>query len=201
MSTLRQRLVFRARRFLPLLAVFAASFLLVAAVVVAIGLRDRPHAADLAVVLGNEVYANGQPAPRLAARLDRALEVYRAGQCRMILVSGGVEPNGQDEAKVMAAYLRSRGVAADRLIEDNRGIDTFHTAQNTRRVLREHGWRSVCVVTQYFHVARSCYALKRFGVSPVYSVHARYFEWRDFFAIPRELAGMIKYAFRRYPGD
>ena len=65
-------------------------------------------------------------------------------------------------------------------------------------------WRSVCVVTQYYHVPRSRLAMRRFGISPVYSVHARYFEWRDLFSICREVAGWAKYTLRRYeagPGN
>ena len=53
------------------------------------GLHDEIHSADLAVVPGNTVYANGTPSARLAARLDRALELYQQGLFPLILVSGG----------------------------------------------------------------------------------------------------------------
>ncbi len=178
-----------------------AACLLLATIIVVAGFQDQTFYADLAVVFGNEVLPDGQPSPRLAARLDAALVAYRAGRCQTILVSGGIEPNGYDEAKVMAAYLSARGVATDRLLEDNAGVDTYHTARNTRRILAEHRWQSVCVVTQYYHVARARYAMHQFGIRPVASVHARYFEWRDLFSICRETVGFMKYVFRRYPTD
>lgn len=190
----------RIARFLLAVGIVSfIGFLFAAGAIVIAGSRELPGHADLAVVLGNEVLSDGQPSPRLAARLDRAVDVYRQGDCPVILVSGGIEKNGFDEAKVMAVYLSAHGVPEAQIIQDNLGIDTYTTAQNTRRILREHGWRSVCVVTQFYHVPRARLALQKFGVSPVYSVHARYFEMRDFFSTAREVIGYVKYSFRRYP--
>ena len=189
------------RRALWALIILAAIFVLAAGAIVFAGLHDSPGRADLAVVLGNEVKGDGRPSPRLAARLDAAWYLYQEGRCQHILVSGGPEANGYDEAAVMAGYLAARGVPPDRLLQDNEGIDTYHTARNTRTILRQHGWRSVCVVTQYYHVPRARLAMRRFGIDPVYSVHARYFEWRDLFSICREVAGWVKYTLRPYDPD
>ena len=184
-----------------LVGLFLGAMLLAAGTLVWSGLHDQPGYADLAVVLGNEVLPDGRPSPRLAARLDRAAELYGAHGCGAVLVSGGPEGNGYDEATVMARYLADHGVPADRLWQDHRGVDTYATARNTRSLLRQQGWRSVCVVTQYFHVPRACLAMRRFGVRPVYAVHARYFEWRDFFSVGREVACWVKYDWRPYNLD
>ena len=189
------------RRLAWAVLILAAIFVLSAGAIVVAGLHDVPGHADLAVVLGNEIRGDGRPSPRLAARLDAAWNLYQAGQCRAILVSGGVEANGYDEARVMAGYLAARGVPAALILQDNRGVDTYSTAGNTRSILRQHGWKSVCVVTQYYHVPRSRLAMRRFGIGPVYSVHARYFEWRDLYSICREVAGWVKYSLRSYDRD
>ncbi len=73
------------------------------------GSQDRLVAAEVAVVLGNQVYADARPAPRLAARLDKSLELYRGGYLKTIIVSGGVGKSRVDEAGAMAAYLKARG--------------------------------------------------------------------------------------------
>jgi uncharacterized SAM-binding protein YcdF (DUF218 family) len=57
---------------------------------------------------------------------------------------------------------------------------------------------SVFVVSQYFHLPRARLALERFGISPVYSAHAHFFEWRDLYSSPRELAGYVRYYLRSY---
>ncbi|KAF1029127.1 MAG: hypothetical protein GAK40_00626 [Burkholderia plantarii] len=94
-----------------------------AAVAVA-GWQVRPHPAQLAVVLGNKVYRDGTPDRRLAARLGSALDLYRRGQCEWILVSGGIETTGTNEADAMRAWLVARGVPAGRIIVDELGDDT-----------------------------------------------------------------------------
>ena len=188
--------IFR-RTALLLLAALAAG-MLEAAVIVGDGLRDRRGHADVALVLGNEVGPDGTPSARLRARLDRTAEGYRHDDFSWVIASGGAEPNGQDEAAVMRAYLVAHGVPAARVIADHEGINTYASARFTARTVRERGWQSVCVVTQYYHVPRARLALTRFGVGRVYSEHARFFEWRDAFAILREMAGNVTYRLRSY---
>ena len=162
------------------------------------GLHDEIHHADVAIVLGNKVEAAGTPSARLRARLDRTVELFRAGLFPAVIVSGGIGREGYDEAAVMRDYLVSEGVPKAQIFTDNEGVSTYATAKNSLLILRDRKMRSVLVVTQYFHVPRTKLALRRFGISPVYSAHARFFEWRDIYSIPRELAGYVSYAFRHY---
>ena len=175
-----------------------AAGLLEAALIVGDGLHDRPGRAEVALVLGNAVEADGRPSARLQARLDRAVEGYRHGDFPFVIASGGIEPGGQDEAAVMRGYLAAHGIPTANLIADNQGINTYASARFTSQIMHERGWKAVCVVTQYYHVSRARLALTRFGVHPVYSVHARYFEVYDAFAILREMAGYVKYSLRGY---
>jgi uncharacterized SAM-binding protein YcdF (DUF218 family) len=79
---------------------------------------------------------------------------------------------------------------------DSGGATTHLTARNASRIMRENGWRSAMVVTQYFHVPRMRLALQRSGVAPVFSAHARYFELRDVYSIAREVVGYGAYLLR-----
>ena len=98
----------------------------------------------------------------------------------------------------MSRYLIAHGVPAADVIADNQGVNTFASARFTARLMRERGWGSVCVVTQYYHVPRARLALRRFGVGTVYSEHAWFFEVRDPFSILREMAGNVTYRLRKY---
>lgn len=162
------------------------------------GLHDELTPADLGLVLGNTVYPDGTPSPRLAARLDRTLELYRQGTFPLILVSGAVGKEGHDEALVMRDYLVSRGVPSSQVLVDSAGRTTFASAKNTRSLMDQRQIHRVLVVSQYFHVPRAKLALRRFGISAVYSAHARFFEARDLYSIPRELVGFLRYAWRTY---
>jgi uncharacterized SAM-binding protein YcdF (DUF218 family) len=179
-------------------AALSAAFLVAAALLVADGLRDEIHLADVAIVPGNTVESDGQPSARLRARLDKTLELYRGGLFGHVIVSGGVGAEGFDEAEVMKRYLVSRGVPEERVIADGGGATTYLTARNAAEVMRRNGWGSALIVSQYFHIARTRLAVEGFGVRPVYSAHAEYFEPRDLYSVIREVIGYGAYLARGY---
>ncbi len=141
---------------------------------------------------------NGRPSARLQARLDRTVELYRAGSFPWIIASGGVGREGFDEAVVMRDYLVAQGLPPDHIILDSHGDTTFASAQNTRAIMKERRFTGVVVISQYFHLPRSRLTLQRCGLSPIYTAHARHFEWRDIYSSLRETAGWLEYSFRRF---
>jgi vancomycin permeability regulator SanA len=179
---------------LLLLLFFAAS----AIAIVWDGLRDNLRTADVAIVLGNEVRASGQPSARLQARLDKTAELYHQGLFQEVIVSGGIDERGVDEAAVMKEYLVRQGLNEAHIQVDSNGANTFLTAKNAAQIMREKNLQSALVISQYFHISRSKLALKRFGVAPVYSAHADFFEWRDVYSTAREVVGFYSYCFRSY---
>ncbi|MBH0142681.1 YdcF family protein, partial [Pseudomonas syringae pv. tomato] len=64
-------------------------FILTAGLIAMDGLSDNAQTSDAAIVLGSKVTPDGVPSARLQARLDRAVELYRQGRVRNIIVSGG----------------------------------------------------------------------------------------------------------------
>jgi vancomycin permeability regulator SanA len=188
----------RKKILLASLLLISGSLLSGAALIVADGLRDDIHPADVAIVLGNTVESDGRPSARLQARLDRAVGLYRGGLFRHVIVSGGVGVEGFNEAEVMKRYLVGQGVPEGRIIADGEGATTSLTARNAAQVMKERGWQSALVISQYFHVPRARLAVESYGVRPVYSAHAEYFELRDVYSIAREVVGYGAYLVRRY---
>ncbi|AZS81365.1 YdcF family protein [Achromobacter spanius] len=185
-----------AFRLAALLLAALIALTLAAAALAATGLLTRARPADVAIVLGNTVLPSGEPSPRLAARLDRAYECYAARQCRILFVSGGVDPAGADEAAVMRNYLQARGVPADRIVMDSAGNNSWATARHASAYMREHGYTSALAVTQYFHLPRTMLALRRHGVADVSGGYPRFFEWRDLYSVFRELPAVAWYGWR-----
>ena len=173
-----------------------AVFLLATAALVLAGLNDKEAPADVIVVPGNTIMPDGTPSPRLQARLDAAVKQFREHRAPRILVSGATGKEGFDEAAAMARYLQSRGVPAGAIIEDNQGWTTDATARNAAALMRQHGWHTAMVATQYFHVPRFRLALARAGINVSGNVHAPYFELRDLYSIPRETVGYAVYFIR-----
>lgn len=170
-----------------------------AALLIAVdGLRDEVHTADVAIVLGNTVERDGRPSARLQARLDKTLELYREGLFAHVIVSGGVGVEGFNEPEVMKQYLINHGVPKDCVIVDAEGATTYLTARNAAQVMKRNGWQSALVISQYFHISRTRLAVESYGVKPVYSAHAEYFELRDLYSLAREVIGYAAYLLRRY---
>lgn len=162
------------------------------------GLNDHLEDSDVCLILGNTVHPNGVVSDRLKARLERAYDLYQEERVGKLLVSGALGKEGHDEALVMRDYLVAKGVPPSDIIVDSEGWTTYASAKNASELAAKNGFRSVTVVTQYFHIPRSRYALKRFGMNPVYTAHAHHFEWRDLYSIPRELLGFASYFLKSY---
>jgi vancomycin permeability regulator SanA len=151
---------------------------------------------DVGLVLGNTVHPDGKPSARLAARLDRALELFKDGSVPLLIVSGAVGREGHDEATVMRDYLVGKGVPSERIIVDSDGRTTWASALNTHAIMHQRGMTRLVVITQYFHVPRSKLAARRSGIPTVTGAHARHIEWRDFYSIAREVPGYLRYLLR-----
>jgi vancomycin permeability regulator SanA len=179
----------------------AVLFLFGTVILVVSGLREQLGKADVALVLGNKVELDGTPSPRLRARLDRTIVFYRAGYFPTVIASGGLGKEGYDEATVMRDYLVAHGIPTEHVIVDSAGTTTFASAKNTLQIARLQNFKSVFVISQYFHLPRTRLALKRFGIAEVYSAPAHFFEVRDFYSAPREFIGYLSYLFRHYDQD
>lgn len=181
--------------FFLLFAVLLLLIVVIPAVAISMrGMKDDIFPADVAVVLGNKVNSDGVPAPRLKGRLDRALQLYREGLCKEIVVSGGVGASGFDEAVEMRNYLMSQGMPEDRIVVDSNGVNTRATADFMLTLMNERELSSVIVVTQFFHIPRSVMTLKSYGIQKVGSAHSAHFELRDIYSTLREIPALFAYS-------
>ena len=101
---------------------------------------------------------DGVPGKALVKRLDKALELYMAGDEKaMILVSGG---QGKDEpcteASAMMDYLVARGVSEDKIILEDESTDTKENVRYSFEKIKELGLDDYTVVSisNAFHVPR-----------------------------------------------
>ncbi|MEH6700022.1 MAG: YdcF family protein [Brevundimonas sp.] len=184
-----------SRRLTLIGAVMATVPLLGAAAIVIDGLTDTVAPSDVAVVLGNTVQPDGTPSKRLAARLNRALDLWENGTVEAIIVSGATGKEGVPEGDAMRRYLVGQGVPVDRIIVDNAGVDTAATARNTARIMATRDYDSAIVVTQYFHIPRARLAMQREGIE-ARTAHATFFEARDLYSTARELVAYPVYFLR-----
>ena len=159
------------------------------------GLCGYSGSADMAIVLGNLVEANGSLSPVLRGRVDRALALYQQGRVARIMVSGGMglQAGRYPEGLAMKQYLVARGVPADRIVEDNHGENTYLTAKDFLPVADSLQVHSVIVVSSFYHITRTKYILRKLGVRNVHGDASQAFFWNDVVGLPRDAVAFYKY--------
>jgi vancomycin permeability regulator SanA len=175
------------------LKIIVLTYFMGLAAIVYDGLNESIFNADLIIVLGNKVEADGKPSLRLKARLDEGVKLFQQHKAKLIFVSGGFGKEGFDEGTVMAQYLIQQHIPTQAIIVDNQGIDTISTARNVRLFMKAKHLTSALVVTQYFHISRTKLALKRMGIVHLGNAHPRFVELRDIYSLAREGIGYVSY--------
>jgi vancomycin permeability regulator SanA len=121
---------------------------------------DAPSAL-LALVLGAEVYANGNPSRALVNRLDTSIQLFRTGKVKGLLMSGG---HGSVETSAMRRYAVAAGVPGDSIQLDDGGLRTLSSCQRARDVF--HATRLI-LVSQAEHLTRAVYTCKKLGLDAI----------------------------------
>lgn len=125
---------------------------------------DRVPYAPVGLVLGAQVYPSGLPSRFLRARLDLALLLLQRGTVGRLLLSGDARAPEYDEPAAMRDHLLSAGAAADRLILDPYGLDTYDSCVRARDV---YGVHQVVIVTQTYHLPRAVGTARLIGLDAV----------------------------------
>ncbi|MFF7312606.1 ElyC/SanA/YdcF family protein [Streptomyces sp. NPDC008137] len=135
-------------------------------------LPDTTHV----VVLGAGLDGD-RPGPLLTRRLERALAIDAApapDTPRVVFVLSGGQGDDEvrSEADAMADYLRGRGVPADRIVREDRSVNTGQNLRFSAALVDGTApGRRATVVTSGFHVYRTTLLARRVGV-PVHVVGA-----------------------------
>ncbi|WP_242613990.1 SanA/YdcF family protein [Actinomadura roseirufa] len=114
----------------------------------------------VALVLGAGI-GGDQPSPLLARRLDLAVDLYRRGKVKVVLVSGDNRVKGYDEPTVMRAYLMRKGVPERKIVRDFAGLETWDSCARAKRIF---GVTRLTVVTQSFHLPRAVALCRAAGI-------------------------------------
>ena len=124
---------------------------------------DRLPSVDVGLVLGTLIYSGhfGGPNPTFVRRLEAAVELWRAGKVRYLIVSGNGEVKDQDEPTAMRDFLVQRGVPAEVIYRDFAGLRTVSSIVRARDV---YGQRRLIVVSQHDHASRALFLARHLGV-------------------------------------
>ncbi|MEG1965329.1 MAG: YdcF family protein [Oscillospiraceae bacterium] len=119
------------------------------------------------IVLGCQV-KNGMPSVTLANRLNKAYEVlakYPEANC---IVSGGLTPGEpMSEAQVMSNYLVEKGIAADRILLEDKSTSTSENILYSKDIIIKNNLpQNIVIASDGYHQFRSAQIVKQYGFTP-----------------------------------
>ncbi len=115
---------------------------------------------DCILVLGAGLRSDGSPSDMLRDRLRGAVELYRRGVSDRVFLSGDRSGEDYDEVSAMAEYCLAEGIPEEAIVRDFEGYSTY---ESVTHAVREHGYRSMVIVTQEYHLYRAVYIAERLG--------------------------------------
>ncbi|WP_228068244.1 MULTISPECIES: YdcF family protein [unclassified Neisseria] len=109
--------------------------------------------AEAALVLGNAVNKNGLPNPCLRSRVAAAADLYHAGKVPKLVVSGGNDSDGSNEARHMKAIAVELGVPESRIAIEGKSENTYENILFSSIPLSNNS--SVVIVSADYHLKRA----------------------------------------------
>lgn len=168
-------------------AAFAGAFLASVLVfpivqVVCFGKTDYRRPADVAVVFGARVYADGRLSDAVADRVRTACELYQQGLVRRLILSGGPGDGATHETEAMQLAAMRWGVPAEVIARDTEGLNTAATVRNTVGFTPAGEPFRVLAVSEFYHLPRIKLAFAASG-REVFTVPARPSHWQRAWAL------------------
>ena len=102
-------------------------------------------------------------------RLDEAWRLYRIRHKPIVVSGGHVNPftPAANENQIARDYLVRWGVPANDVIGEDRSRDTFESAVEIQKLLKQKGWRRYLLVTSAMHMPRSMLVFSARAPEPI----------------------------------
>jgi len=125
---------------------------------------------DCILVLGCLVHSDGEPSDMLHDRLQRGVELYKAGAAPKLLMSGDHGREDYDEVAAMKQFAITEGIASEDVFMDHAGFSTYESIIRARDVFQAE---KIIIVTQEYHLYRALYLAQKLGLE-AYGVSSDY---------------------------
>lgn len=110
--------------------------------------------ADAIVVFAGGVGESGKAGAGLQERVSQAVALYQSGLAPRVIFSSGYVFTLK-EGEIMKAVAVANGVPADAILLEERAANTFQNVDYTNRILADHGWRRILLVSSPYHMRRA----------------------------------------------
>ncbi|MGE0086206.1 MAG: YdcF family protein [Desulfococcaceae bacterium] len=119
---------------------------------------------DVIIVMGAGVRKHGKASPALRRRVLYGIRLFRQGKADYLLFTGGIGKYPPAEAVVMRELAVAEGVMQERIFTEEKADSTFTSAALCAKMMGEHHWKSALIVSDSFHILRSVFIFRCFGI-------------------------------------
>lgn len=126
--------------------------------------QEEAPARRVAIVFGAQVRRDGTPSAVLRDRVQTAVALYHSGKVEKLLMSGDNRFEDYNEPESMRQYALTIGMPDSDIVLDYAGRRTYDTCYRAKEIF---GVDSAILVTQGFHLPRSLFLCKAFGIDVV----------------------------------
>ena len=110
---------------------------------------------DAALVLGAAVWTD-RPSPVFKERIKHAIHLYKTGQVRHIIFTGGKSPEDKiSESHAAFEYALAQGVPAEAMIEESRSTLTYENLLFSKPLIHTLNFKDVLIVSDPLHMKRA----------------------------------------------
>ena len=147
------------RKILKILSVILSTAILVAGLlawrIYSFGNTSSNAQADAAVVLGAAVWTN-QVSPVFKERINHALNLYRKGQVRKLIFTGGQgNPGEPTESAAARDYAIQSAIPASDILIEEKSHTTYENILYAKQLADTHGIKKVLIVSDPLHEKRA----------------------------------------------
>lgn len=140
-----------------------------------------PHHFDVLIVLGKNIGVNYPPSrirktnyflsPHSKLNVLAAGDLFMAGKTDRIIFSSGHTSGSAypSEAEAMRDYLRQKfpEIPEDAVILEERSLDTWGNAKEVRKIIKQHGFQNIGLLTVGFHLERAAFLFASEEIYPL----------------------------------
>lgn len=154
------------------------------------GASDVP-ARPVAIVFGAGIHPGGDLSAVLEDRMRTAVELYRAGKVRKLLLSGDNRWRYHNEPLAMRRFALEHGVPAADIVLDFAGFRSYDTCYRARAVFAVRG---AILVTQSYHLPRVLYTARHLGIDAVgVAADRRRYERALYYGLREQLSRVVAF--------
>ncbi len=111
--------------------------------------------ADAAIVLGAASW-NGKPSPVFQGRIDHAVNLYKSGEAKHLIFTGGKAPGSKlSESETGKRYAIGQGVAKKDIFIEGKSEITEENLLFAKEIAEEQGFDELLIATDPLHMKRA----------------------------------------------